>query len=574
MAVLVRIEAVNFGATLADTNDLSVGRGASLACLEAPRTLAAQAAVQLRQPFEEVFVGASVGLFRFPECNDPMEVEAEVTKLAAGSTPIGSTAGGADVSAEVAENDEPAPAPHLRASLGGSTLPRFEAELSDDDSRLWNDLKPVLPYLTFVVAAECPNGGDGRLRHRLAGRCRIAQLRQATTDIPAAVVDSWAVCAIDGKRPAAKRDRIGGGLVQVSHSVAARRRLGRRRKQAFYEDPYHGVGFALRDHAPARFARSLEDMTETPPRDVPLPVRSKVALVYLDGNDFTRKREKFIDVQAKLFKADGELCAAREFAEFVKRQRGEFMRALLGRLAKDPRMFTCPPGQDTCIFRFETLLWGGDEAAFVLPAFALPTALEVLADALADAKSWTLMENMQFTHKVGVHVADRKTPIAIARRMAEALADSAKKALHDTNALQLLIAESVDPPVDLFAIGADTIRAWRERRYGLGDPAVFTLALPAGYRDFASALTEIQRSEGGLPRSQLYGILRRPGIVVAAGGSDQEAIDRAFVRSDASEDARKAFRTLANGATDRLLPFRLAADLMDYFPPPVPERDA
>ena len=61
---------------------------------------------------------------------------------------------------------------------------------------------------------------------------------------------------------------------------------------------------------------------------------------------------------------------------------------------------------------------------------------------------------------------------------------------------------------------------------------------------------------GGLPRSQLYGILRENG----------PDLETAFKRSDAS--CRHVFEQpwFGGGSDNPLLPFRRVAELLDYFP--------
>ena len=63
MALLVRIEGVDFAYTIDDTNDLSTQRGAGLAYLAAPRALIAQAASKLGVVHKEVFTAASIGVY-------------------------------------------------------------------------------------------------------------------------------------------------------------------------------------------------------------------------------------------------------------------------------------------------------------------------------------------------------------------------------------------------------------------------------------------------------------------------------------------------------------------------------
>ena len=483
LTLLVHIEGVSFEETVSDVNDLATQRGASLALLEAPKVLIRCAEARLGAKVDEVFTGASIGRYLLQTDKTAVEVESLLRDIAV----------------------------HPVAGTGA--------------------LEPILPYLRFVVAAVDPEecGGDMATARRIVvAKARRAQLQEPTVAAPSPAGHTR-LCALNPMLPAASCDE------PYSASIEARREYGRWRKQSFYEDLY------VRLPEGDVFARQMDDLVREPAGHVAETVRNKVAHIYLDGNDFTRIRERMIA------EAESPLEAESEFAVFVSARRRDLLQRLIDDLGGCDDMFVAA-GDEGRVFRWETLLWGGDEAAFVAPAWTLPRLLKLLAEELA--RGWTF-RGTTLTHKCGIHVGDRKTPIALARRLAEALADASKR--KDSNTVQIMVSESIGPPVDVTRIDPDTLREYRERLYGAGDPEHFTLDL--GQVDtFVQGLRTVQDMPGGLPRSQLYGVLR--------GSVDPKT---AFERSGATCAHVFEHPIFGAGATP-LLPFRRVAELLDYFP--------
>ena len=393
------------------------------------------------------------------------------------------------------------------------------------------ELKDVLPHLSFAVAAVTLNDDAdvASARRHVVAKAKRAQLQAPTVVAPKPVCHTK-LCELNPSLPAAStKDRY-------SASVHARREYGRARKQGFYKS----LGITL----PCRaiFAREIDDLVRDGPKHLPGTVYNKVAHVYLDGNDFTRIRETAIS------NADKPLETEKRFSKFVATRRERLLKRLVEEMGKCGDMFV--EVGDTRVFRWETLLWGGDEAAFVMPAWALPRLLPLLAEELATC--WTF-EGTELTHKSGIFIADRKTPIALARRLAEALADSAK--LGGKNTTQIMVSESVDPPVDITRIDKDALSEYRKDLFGAGSPEYFTLDLDQ-IKDFVKGLRTVQEMPGGLPRSQLYSLLR-------VGGPDPKT---ALERSGASCAHVFEKPCFGAGSSDELLPYRRVAELLDYFP--------
>lgn len=544
--VLVRIEGVDFDQAISDVNDLSTQRGAGLAFLAAPRALIAKAAREMGAEYEEVFTGASAGVYCLETHEAPEAVEDRIRILTANEAGTEKEAIGAAGKAETA-------AAELNAADD-----ELEQRAATDDSKLWSRLRPLLPYLSFVVAAKRLGRGATKdcasaARLQLLARVRAAQLRQPTVPTPKPAKGAWRPCRLNTNLPASGADGL-------AASVRARRQFGRQQKRAFYKDPAYEIRFELSDDR--IFARSLNDLVDPAPSFVKPNIYNKVAHLYLDGNDFGKIRECLIA------KADGPLEAEREFSGRLKCLRGAMLSGLLSDLSALPDMTALHghaekrPG----VFRWETLLWGGDEAAFVMPAWVALHVLSVLAEELS-GPHWT-MESTRLTHKIGIYIADRKTPIAVARKIAEALADSAKQGKPSANVAQLMVTESADPPMDVTDIGPDALARYRTRHFRCGDPAAFTLDLDEHLEDFVDGLKRVVAEPDGLPRSQLYGLLRDRTREVGSEDWRTNIRDAAFERSGAKcadVFCKPPFGPAPGGHP--LLPFMRVAELLDYYCP-------
>ncbi len=335
------------------------------------------------------------------------------------------------------------------ASIGRYLVPKVDT-VAGVESRLralivspapCGELANILPHLSFVVAAVDPDEYSGNMaiaRRAIIAKARRAQLQTPTVIAPAPVSHTK-LCKLNPMLPAASDGQ------DYSASIDARRQYGRQQKQAFYGQ----LGVTLDDGDV--FAREMDDLVRDSPKHVRETICNKVAHVYLDGNDFTAIRECAIG------NACDPLKQERKFSTFVANRRTRLLQCLIGALSKSEDMFT--DGRDAeRVFRWETLLWGGDEAAFIAPAWILARLLDLLAEELR--VGWNF-NGTALTHKCGIYITDRKTPIVLARRLAGALGDSAKQ--RGVNTVQIMVSESVDPPVDVTRIDPGAAQIPRER---------------------------------------------------------------------------------------------------------------
>lgn len=379
---LLRIEGVNFDATVFDTNDISTVRGAGLALLEAAADVALSLAkapgVTLRT---RVFAGASQAAFIVEGPEDAARQAAR----AAVAVPV----------------QDGAPHDHLIYMI---------------DIALLDDPDDPVKVQAAVDIAEA--------------RTRARQFRSFTVALPNPTAPATLPDPYDATRqalvPVPDPDNPA-ATVLMSASVWARREYGRKMRAGFYASgpaAPGGAGLLVTD--------SFEQIVDNAPRVLPEAVKGKLAYLYADGNGFGRIRRE---------------AGAAAFAREIDKYQGELLDRLIGWLregltAHDPlRTVIDARGQER--IRFETLLWGGDDMLFVMPAWL---GLHMLGEFSAATSGWQI-DGEALTYSFGLAICGLHTPVRLARHTAKELAESVKAALQDppVNAASIQVFESQSP---------------------------------------------------------------------------------------------------------------------------------
>lgn len=260
------------------------------------------------------------------------------------------------------------------------------------------------------------------LKHLLAD-CRWKQYQQPSIVLPREKSGEKA-CDLDGLRPAAVEDQVGGETKLISPAVKQRKETGRRlRNQIYKELLERDTPDLTEDPDEWLFTRDLETLSL---RKDAGKLDGKIAFIYLDGNRFGRIRD------AKCSDAG----TYREFQEKIRKElRIPALQALLKFARQDEnRSFRTDNGK----IRLETLLWGGDEIEWVVPAWQ---ALNVLSSFFTVTKP-AAFQGITLTHSAGVVFCHHNLPILQIRRYARQLCDMAKE----------------DIPTDIHKIGQDANR--------------------------------------------------------------------------------------------------------------------
>ena len=526
----LRIEAVNFTDTVFDTNDLSATRGASLACLIAPRLLIEAIAGRHGWPCETIYSGASQGVAKIDCGGDLADAEDKVSRS-------------------------------LQAFLTGESKPADPEKtidsLSPRDQEAWTLLAPLLPELTFSFAMAEASGDYYGDRCKLEASLRQRQLQQPSVPPVTRRPGSWAVCSLDGFRPtsASAKETAGQGR-PLSNSVALRRRIGREMRRTFYSR------YAAVDDI-GEFAQSFEDLTRDPPfpDELPVALKGKMALIYFDGNRFNAHRHRLLTEPGA---ASSPVEVERKFSEAVESARKRLLRSVLATLKEPGPANWCPDQEDgPGRLRFETLLWGGDEALFVVPAWsAFRIAGQFLKD-FSEPRNWDV-EGCALTHAMGLLICSYKTPIRLAQGLAKELAEEVKArgpdgALHSR--LNYLILESVEIP-------SEGLAAFRRSRYGVGNPGTASVTEYSQFDELMAGMAKVAAYDG-VPQSQLYKAIRdfrdHEGNVDTALEGRFRSWKEAGYSAEGVSFLEKAPATFS--WPNRLVTLMRATELWDYFDP-------
>ena len=255
-----------------------------------------------------------------------------------------------------------------------------------------------------------------------------------------------AVCGFDLVRPKCRWLRFEDEKKAVSDHVFDRREYGRDRKQNFYKDQVAMLPEADARIAPLEFVNDLDELTRDPTKDYG-NLAGKMAVIYLDGNDFgkTMSRCATPDEQKK-------------FNTIVRSGQNRFLADLLQAIATDPHWLyqkKSDPDGTKRLLRLETLLWGGDEIMWVVPAWQ---GWWLLAEFFQKTSTmdWSF-QGKQLTHGAGLVFCHHKAPIHRIKDLAHNLAELAKAKDRGKGLAAYQVLESFDHA------GAD-LQAFRSRR--------------------------------------------------------------------------------------------------------------
>lgn len=357
--IYLRVEAVNLANVIKDTEDLSTIRGSGLMILD---------------------------------LTEPVERAIQQSGLASSWKPV--TSGASQTVFRVTMKAEASPS---AVEAAGQLETSVSAVLRQD---------PRLRFATIVVVAQ--SATDYALaRETLLARTRWQQMRQARVS-PAGLIASspaspanakkdtnwrpW--CAVDMVRPAA----IAATNVRneekrwIGESVSARRDFGFAEKQGFYE---REAGWKPRAdivgkmHAAWDFGQIAEfDTSEQFAKKyahLPSVLNGKIALLYVDGNRFGK-------IQAE--KCQTEEAQA-QWDQLCQGQRRKALEAILKQAWDEDR----PDWIDSLWWnrsnaaewrlRLETLMWGGDELLWVVPAWQGLQVAQAFFQAVEQSQSAT-----------------------------------------------------------------------------------------------------------------------------------------------------------------------------------------
>ena len=451
---LLRIEAKNLSNSVYDTTDLSTIRGGGLRALECATLGARDAAAE--PTLQAIYTGASQGLFLFSAAND----------------------GAAE-------------------SVRGS---------------IYDFLCETYPEQTISVEYGQLSDSFQSDVNQLSAKSNWTQMQSPSLVFPG---DGSEVCHFDRIRPAGpnKVYRKGAGedssgrsskVPISSHSLVRREHGIGNKHQEFYEKQIEFRGEFASDFG------KLSDYGKAGKLD------HKIAVIYLDGNGF-----------GKLFRQCVDQNSYQTFSNLLKGYNQEFLREALERI-DGPIDRTTPKAVTTdwhwsgytttnseqriekrAAIRLETLLWGGDEIIWVVPAWQGWRWLQDFFQQWGKGRTW---DDEQATPKwgmtplrfgAGVVFCHHDAPIHDITRLARELADKPKE-VPTENLFAYQVLESFD------SLGA---RPFQLRNRKL--PAC--LRVPSGDSPYlvcpgnkmGEVGKQIRSLQAKLPRSRVHEIVNR-----------------------------------------------------------------
>lgn len=450
-----KVAVQNFSATVFDTDDLSITRGTSLTALELPKALTAYLNATfphlhfdwLQASASELFFGCGTQgdeptslqpkTMSAPKGIKPKLFKREM-QAAANELKKSSTFGEPqirDAAREIAERhgivgqEDPMTA-HLIKIMGQQAQGQLTGlsndqikEIRDSIIQFASSQQGEWPFdlLTISVASAKGSGRSvGEVLADLETELSVQQLQTLSvrTLPPQDCVitrSEEAICAYTGTE-IALRDELEKGK-RISRSALRRRKLGRTQKSKFYATVLEA------DPRVTEFASDFHEIVEAPPSGLPESLKSKIAIVHMDGNGFGKLRASVQDFE--------EYKTLSEHLDGLKKN---LLAKIIDWIAETPGMMH----KDAA--RFETLIWGGDEFMFVLPAWHGWKFAAMLLDAVSD---WKAPDGKALSFSFGMVFASNKAPIVDLKNAADTLSVMAKGD-RSSSRLQVIAYEGID----------------------------------------------------------------------------------------------------------------------------------
>jgi len=261
-------------------------------------------------------------------------------------------------------------------------------------------------HATFVVDTLDGDNLDFKaVQEQLLAKNRWSQWQQLT--IPWGK-EGWkgseTPCFLDGIRPGLEYEEFPEkGARKISNSVKFRRYRGKELRNSIYTSILDNQG------EPCKFTNDLECLSDDKDQGI---LNKKIAFIYIDGNKFGRIRDEKCTDEEKLQEFDKSIQI--EFREAILKKLLSYMAGNDASLTADKKL------------RLETLLWGGDEIEWVVPAWK---GWEVLRLFYEFDPPPAYHDEIPLTHASGIVFCHHNAPILKIRKLAHRLANLAKSNL-------------------------------------------------------------------------------------------------------------------------------------------------
>jgi hypothetical protein len=321
----------------------------------------------------------------------------------------------------------------LKAISTGASIGLFSFEADTPQSTVGTVVEylrthPHYRHLTFVVDIQEDSKNFQHDKEAVLARNRFRQMQQVTVAVSGKNEnEKTGACALDNLRPAKRHAYLKKDLHRkVSVSVHERIKYGRKQKHLFYDGE---TGQDL------KYTNDLQDLAALSDAQAKIPelkqLNNKIAVLYFDGNGFSGIQTRRCGTQEKQI----------AFDNYIQGERKGFLCCLLDCIALDSDFQI-----DKGALRLETLLWGGDEMIFVVPAWK---GFEVLNFFYQHSAEWKF-DGEKLTHASGLVFCSAKTPIQRVTHLAKELAENVKDSPdgRNCNLFDYMVLESIDFPTE------------------------------------------------------------------------------------------------------------------------------
>lgn len=324
-------------------------------------------------------------------------------------------------------------------------------ELVDRISNKLNEPENDNSLLTFIIES-CEANDLLEAKQQLFSQLHISQM-QSITIVPDAMpendssflaqADEW-----EGKRIASEgcKTSLKDKKVNLSNSVYRRLKLGRKLKQSDFSAKGNT---RFQDY---RFTHDFEELAKYSASNEKL--NNKIAVIYMDGNNFGKKQSNILQVAKN--NGDDLIEKQKEFDHYIQTQRSDFLDTLKQDMIENKNgLFNqaiSTNDKNEKVIHLETLLWGGDEMLFVVPAWL---GFNLIQYFFEKSQTWQF-DNEKLTHAAGIVFCNVKAPIKNIRNLAQSLADASKEikkekspnsiAGREQNTWSYMVLESIDYP--------------------------------------------------------------------------------------------------------------------------------
>ena len=305
------------------------------------------------------------------------------------------------------------------ASTGLFKILESPLSLADLATRANSWLRSEYPHATFVLDTSLDLDFVS-VNTRLTNANRIRQMKAPSLIYPKlqGVTPATPVCELDLVRPGPK-----------SEASLARKDYGKKNKQELYwRILLSDGGFRETDIADLKglaYAHELNGLAGD--SDQWGNLRDKMAIIVVDGNGIGTKSRENCNTPDSM--------AA--FSKQLREQQAKFLHSLLSQIAGQ-LSWKNAAGE----IRLETLVWGGDEVIWVVPAWKGFDLLQLFYNHLKD---WPkIIPGQKITFAAGIVFCNHKSPIHSVRDLAKDLCDRVKAVSKDSDIIAYQVLESFD----------------------------------------------------------------------------------------------------------------------------------